>query len=180
MGCSRRRFLSSGTALTALTAGCTTVDPRSTPTPTARPDRDGDGVPDGPDDYPTDDRRGVRSFRASGTVSLQPGEFGGAVALTGSPDASGDIVHYEVSVDGDAGIDCLVFRRDAWDAYADGARDVAVVREYSRVDVTEASVTVQLDHGEYLFALDYTELLTAPGPEPVDVEHLLEIAEPVD
>lgn len=176
MGLSRRLFLSSASVLTA---GCASLDPRSTATPTPCPDRDGDGVPDGADDYPTDDRRASRSFRASGTVTLQPGEFGGAVALTDSPDASGDIVHYEVSVDSDEGIDCLVFRRDAWDAYADGSRDVDIVPEYSRVDVTEAAVTVQLDEGEFLFALDYTELLTDPGPDPVDVEHLLEIAEPI-
>lgn len=173
MGLSRRLFLSS---LPVFAAGCTSLTPGST-TPTARPDRDGDGVPDGADDYPTDDRRGVRSFRTSGTVTLRPGEFRAGVALTNSPDASGDIVHYEVSVDGEAGIDCLVFRREAWDAYADGARDVDVVSAYSRLDVTEASVTVQLDEGEYLFALDYTELLTDPGPDPVEVEHRLEIAE---
>lgn len=174
MGLSRRLFLSS---VPVLTAGCASLDPRST-NPTARPDRDGDGVPDGVDDYPTDDRRASRSFRASGTVTLQPGEFRGAVALTDSSDASGDIVHYEVAVDGEAGIDCLVFRRDAWDAYADSSRDVDIVPAYSRVDVTAADVTVQLDEGEYLFALDYTELLTDPGPDPVEVEHRLEIADP--
>lgn len=174
MGLSRRLFLSS---LPVLTAGCTSLDPRSA-TPTARPDRDGDGVPDGADDYPTDDRRAVRRFRASGTVTLQPGEYKGAVALTNSPAASGDILHYEVSVDGETGIDCLVFRREAWDAYADGSRDVDIVPEYSRMDVMEAAVTVQLDEGEYLFALDYTGLLTDPGPDPVDVAHRLEIAEP--
>jgi hypothetical protein len=174
MDLSRRLFLSS---VPVLAAGCASLDPRSK-TPTARPDRDGDGVPDGVDDYPTDDRRAVRSFRASGTVTLLPGEFKGAVALTDSPDASGDIVHYEVSVDGEAGIDCLVFRRDAWDAYAAGSRDVDVVGAYSRLDVTATDVTVQLDAGEYLFALDYTELLTDPGPDPVEVRHILEVAEP--
>lgn len=112
-------------------------------------------------------------------MTIPPGEFRSAVALTNSGRARGDIVHYEVEVAGDTGIDCLVFEREAWDAYADGARDVDVVRAYSRVNVTEADVTVQLDRGEYLFALDHTDLLTDPGPDGVEASVLLEIAEPL-
>lgn len=172
---SRRAFI---TTVPALTVGCTRLGSPSTSS-TEPPDRDGDGVPDDADDYPTDDRRGVRDFLAEGTVTLQPGEFGGAVALTNSPQASGDIVQYEVRVEGETGIDCLVFRRDAWDAYTAGSRDVSIVSGYSRVDVSEAEVTIQLDQGEYLFALDYTELASEPGPDSIEVYHRLEIAEPL-
>lgn len=159
--------------------GCAGLGVRSTPTPTPtpRPDRDGDGVPDAADDYPTDDRRATRSFRTEGTPTLRPGEFS-AVALTNSPRASGDVLHYEVAVAGDTAVDCLVFRRDAYDAYEAGARDVPVVAEYSRTAVTDADVTARLDRGEYLFAVDHTTLLTDSGTGSVEVHVVVETAEP--
>ena len=53
-----------------------------------------------------------------------------------------------------------------------------IVSEYSREGISEASVTATLDRGEYLFALDYTGLLTDPSRESVEVEFLLDIADP--
>lgn len=169
----RRGFLA---AVPAVLGGCTAF--AGTPTPTDRPDSDDDGVPDGADDYPNDPGRAVRSSRSEGSPTLPPGEVATGIALTNHPDASGEVLHYEVTVDGETPVDCLVFRRDAWDAYVDGARDVAVVDEYSRVGVTEASLTAQLDRGEFIFAVDYTGLLTDPGPDPVDVEYVVEMADP--
>lgn len=175
MRLSRRAF---STWLLALGGGC--LGSRSASTPTARPDRDGDGVPDGGDDYPDDAGRAFREFRVSGgTTTLEAGEFS-AVALTNSPRASGDVLHYEVSVVGAGAVDCVVFERDAYDAYEEGARDVPTVSEYSREGVGEASVTATLDRGEYIFALDCTGLLTEPGRESVEVEFVLDIAEPAN
>ncbi|QHS16638.1 hypothetical protein GWK26_05460 [haloarchaeon 3A1-DGR] len=155
--------------------GCLSGGDRATPTP--RPDADGDGAPDHGDDYPTDDRRAVRTFRSTGSPTLQPGEFT-AIALTNAPTARGDVLHYEVTVAGSTPVDCLVLERDPYDAYVDGARDVPIVDEYSRVGVREAEVTVELDRGEYLFVLDHTALKTDPGSDPVTVEHVVEMAEP--
>lgn len=168
----RRTFL---VGLAVLGSGCAGLRP--TPTETPRPDRDGDGVPDDADDYPTDARRAVRTFRLTGTPTLAPGEFD-AVALTNDPDESGEYLHYRVSVQGETPVDCLVFERDAYDAYEEGARDVPVVDRFSRTGVTDIDVTVQLDRGEYLFALDHTALATDPGPAPVEVELLVELADP--
>ena len=175
MRLSRRTF---STGLLALGSGC--LGSCSAPTPAAHPDRDGDGVLDGGDDYPDDAGRAFRKFHTGGgTTVLEAGEFS-AVALTNSPRASGDVLHYEVSVVGAGAIDCVVFERDAYDAYAEGARDVPIVSEYSREGVSEASVTAALDRGEYLFALDYTGLLTDPGSESVEVEFVLDIADPAN
>ena len=170
-----RRALLTGISSLAL-SGCSTAG-RQSSTTTKPPDSDGDGVPDHGDDYPNDDRRAVRKSRISGSPTLQPGEYSG-IALTNSPQAQGDILHYQVSVAGETGVDCLVFDRENWDAYADGARDVDVVTEYSRTNVTDVSVTLRLDRGEYLFAIDYTSLLTDPCQDSVEVSHVVEIAEP--
>lgn len=171
MRLSRRAFVLSALAFTS---GCISL--RSASTPTSKPDRDGDGIPDSADDYPDDDDRGIRTFRMDGTPTLEPGDFE-AVALTNSEQASGDVLHYEVATEGKA-VDCVVFERDAYDAYEDGARDVPVVSKYSRTDVVEAAVTKQLDQGEYIFAVDYTELLTAPAQDNVEVDLLVELADP--
>ena len=171
----RRRF-----SACLLGLGCGCVGARPSPTPTARPDRDDDGVPNGGDDYPADAGRAYRDFRmGGGTTTLRAGEFS-AVALTNSPRASGDILHYEVSVAGEGTVDCAVFERSAYDAYEEGARDVPVVPEYTREAVTEASVTATLDRGEYVFVLDYTRLLTEPRQESVEVDFTLDIAEPAN
>ncbi|WP_424002132.1 hypothetical protein ACOZ4I_00970 [Haloarcula salina] len=171
MRLTRRGFVA---GVCALGSGCVGFGDSSTPTP--RPDRDGDGAPDHADDYPGDERRAFRSFQWEGTATLEPGEFQ-AVALTNSERASGDFLDYEVSVHGETPVDCLVFERDAYDRYQDGARDVSVVSAYSRVGVTDASVTEQLARGEYLFALDYTDQSTAPGTAPVEVSITLELGE---
>jgi hypothetical protein len=170
----RRALLGSIATLTV--GGC--LGKQGQTTSTTQSDRDQDGVPDHADDYPTDDRRAFQSSYSSGSPTLQPGEFS-AIALTNSPQASGDILHYEASTDGDTGIDCLVFERTAYDAYESGNRDVSVVSRYSRTDVTSVSVTDQLDRGEYIFVVDYTQQLTAPGTDSVDVQYAVEIAEPV-
>lgn len=169
MRLTRRTFVA---GVCTLGSGCTGFGESSTPT--ARPDRDGDGVPDHADDYPSDERRASRSFQWEGTPTLQPGDFR-AVALTNSEQASGEFLDYEVSVNGETPVDCLVFERDAYDRFQDGARDVSVVSEYSRVGVTDASVTAQLARGEYLFVLDYTDQSTAPGSAPVEVSITLEL-----
>ncbi|SEH58979.1 hypothetical protein SAMN05192561_11012 [Halopenitus malekzadehii] len=170
---SRRALL--GTLGSIALGGCLSGGDRATPTPA--PDTDGDGVPDHGDDYPTDDRRAVRTFRSTGAPTLQPGEFT-AIAITNAPTARGDVLHYEVTVAGSTPVDCLVLERDAYDAYIEGARDVRIVNEYSRIGVREAEMTVELDRGEYLFVLDHTALKTDPGSNPVTVEHVVEIAEP--
>lgn len=172
-----RRALLGSIAILSL-GGCLDAVGRTTPTPTPHPDSDGDGVPNHADDYPTDDRRAFTSSRSTGSPTLERGAFS-AIALTNSPQASGEYLHYEVSTEGDATIDCLVFERDAYDAYQEGARDVPVVSEYSRLDVASASITTQLDRGEYIFALDYTSLATEPEAERVDVEYVVELADPV-
>lgn len=165
--------------LAAIGSGCAALGSPSTPTATPRPDRDDDGIPDGADDYPTDAQRGIRTFRMAGTTTLDPGDFQ-AVALTNEPDDRGEYLHYRVTVGGDTPVDCLVFERDAYDTYEDGARDVPVVSRLSRTGVTDTDVTVRLDRGEYLFALDYTMQGTAPGPDSVEVELLVELADPPD
>ncbi|WP_336338391.1 hypothetical protein [Haloarcula brevis] len=169
---SRRAFV---TTLVAVGSGC--LGSSRAPTPTTEPDADGDGVPDAVDDYPTDARRAFRSFRMAGTETLQPGQFS-AVALMNSPRARGDVLHYDVTVEGSAGVDCLVFDRAAYDAYQDGDRDVAIVPEYSRTGVTEATLTRTLDEGEYVFSLDYTDLLTEPGDASATVRRSLSLSEP--
>jgi hypothetical protein len=163
------------TALAGFGGGC--LGSRRATTPTPGPDTDGDGVPDEVDEYPTDARRASRNFRAEGTQTLQPGEFS-AVALTNSPRASGTVLQYDIAVEGDAAVDCLVFEREAYDAYEDGARDVSFVSEYSRIGVTETSLIRTLDRGEYVFSLDFTEQATPPGDERVTVTRLLELGEP--
>jgi len=110
-------------------------------------------------------------------VTLRPGEFS-AIALTNSPGASGDILRYDVATGGDNRVDCLVFERDAYDAYADGAREVSIVPEYSRTGVTETTLTGTLDGGEYIFSLDYTSLVTAPGENSVTVHRVIRVDEP--
>ncbi|ELZ21977.1 hypothetical protein [Natrinema limicola] len=100
------------------------------------------------------------------------------MALTNSEQDSGDIVKYEVTVTGSTGIDCLVFQRDAYDSYADGARDVSVMSEYSRLDVSETEVTEQIDKGEYMFVVDHTDLLTEPSTVPVEVSFVVQMIEP--
>jgi hypothetical protein len=79
---------------------------------------------------------------------------------------------------GDTVVDCLVFEREAYGAYQDGARDVSFVSEYSRTEVTETTLVCTLDQGEYIFSLDYTEQATTPGEEHVTVSRLLELSEP--
>ena len=170
----RRALLGSIATLTV--GGC--FGNQGQETSTTQPDRDHDGVPDHADDYPTDDQRAFQSSYSSGSPTLQRGEFV-AIALTNSPLASGDIVHYEVSTEGGTGIDCLVFERPAYDAYVSGSRDVSVVSRYSRTGVTSVSVTEHLDRGEYIFVVDYTELVTAPETDSVDVRYAVDIAEPV-
>ena len=70
-----------------------------------------------------------------------------------------------------------MLRRDAWDAYVDGARDVSVVDAYSRVGDTEASLTERLGQGEFNFTVDYTNLVTEPGAEPVEVSYVVSMAD---
>lgn len=169
----RRALL--GSVASIVLGGCLGGGGRATPT--SRPDLDGDGVPDHADDYPDDPERAVRTSRVGGTPTLQPGDYS-AVALTNSPRGKGEILHYELSVDGETPVDCLVFERDAYDAYVDGARDVPVVDEYSRTAVTETSLTARLDRGEYVLALDYTAQSTPPGAAPVEVDWVVELADP--
>jgi hypothetical protein len=156
-------------------SGCGGIQADSTPTP--KSDRDGDGIPDSGDDYPDDSSRAVRTFHMEGTPTLHPGDFE-AVALTNSKTASDQVLHYEVATSGDKPVDCVVFERDAYDTYEEGDRDVPVVSEYSRIDVTEAALTTQLDRGEYIFAVDYTALLTAPAEDSVAVDLSVELADP--
>jgi hypothetical protein len=163
--------------MAGVASGC--LGSRHPSTATVEPDADRDGVPDRGDDYPTDDRRAYREFRVEGTPTLRPGQFS-AVALTNSPRASGDVLHYDVAVDGDAEVDCLVFERAAYDAYEDGARDVPIVAEYSRTGITETTLTRTLDRGEYVFSLDHTDLVTDPGERRVTVNRLLELGEPAE
>ncbi|WP_436925705.1 hypothetical protein [Halosimplex amylolyticum] len=171
----RRAFVST---LVAALGGCTGLGSSSSSTPTARPDRDGDGVPDGADDYPDDGRRARRSSSSEGTTTIEVGEFE-ATALTNSPEASGGFLAYDVTVDGEGTVDCLVFRREDYDAFAEGARDVPVVSAFSRTDVSEAQVVEQLPEGEFIFALDYTEQATGPSRESVTVTYTVEMADPV-
>lgn len=171
---SRRAFIA---ALTAVGGGC--LGSRQSSTGTDAPDSDGDGVPDYGDDYPDDDRRAFRSFHTAGTVTLDRHQFS-AVALTNSPQASGDVLHYDIAVEGHTPIDCLVLEREAYDAYEGGARNIAMVSEYSRVGVTETTLTRTLDQGEYVFSLDYTGLITEPGKESVTVNRLLELSKPLN
>jgi hypothetical protein len=114
-----------------------------------------------------------------GTETLRPGQFS-AVALTNSPQASGDILHYDITVDGSTEVDCLVFEREEYDAYQDGDRDVSIVSEYSRTGITETTLTRTLDEGEYIFSLDYTDMVTDPDETSVSVTRLLELSEPAD
>ncbi|MBP2251001.1 hypothetical protein J2754_001322 [Halarchaeum solikamskense] len=178
MNRSRRALLGSLAAVTL--GGCLDdVTSRSTTTTTTASDRDGDGVPDRGDDYPDDPDRAFRSFHADsgGATTLEPGDFQ-AFALTNSPEASGDVLHYEASVAGDTPIDCLVFERDAYDRYERGDRDVPIAESYSRAAVTETSLTARLDRGAYVFAVDYTDQTTPTGTGPVDVTYTLDLAEP--
>ncbi len=171
---SRRVFIAS---LAVFGGGC--LSSRSSSKSTAESDRDSDGVPDTTDDYPTDDRRAYRSFQIDGTETLQPGQFS-AVALTNSPQASGDVLHYDINVDGNTEVDCLVFEREAYDAYQNGDREVSIVSKYSRTGITETTVTQRLDQGEYIFSLDYTDLVTDPNETSVTVTRSLELGEPAD
>jgi hypothetical protein len=155
-------------------SGC--IGHQRDPTPTAKPDSDGDGIPDSADDYPADATRGSRTFRRKGTLTLQPGDFD-AVAITNSNQSNSQVLHYKVATGGDIAVDCLLFERDAYDAYEEGNREVSVVSEYSRINVTETELTKQLDQGEYIFAVDYTALLTSPEAESVEVDLLVELAD---
>ncbi len=162
--------------IAAAGSGCLGL--RSEPTPTARPDSDDDGVPDGVDDYPSDDRRAFQSSSAAATTTIDAGEFR-AIGLTNSPRASGEYLDYEVAVEGEGTVDCLVFRREAYDAYEQGARDASVVAALSRTDVSEAKVVDRLPEGQFIFSLDYTEQTTEPGRESVTVMYTVEMADPV-
>jgi hypothetical protein len=163
-------------ALLAAGGGCLDGSAGSTPTATAT-DGDGDSVPDRVDDYPDDPDRAFRSLRAAGTVTLRPGEFD-ALALTNSPRAGGEVLHYDVSVVGEGTVDCLVLEREAYDAYQQGARDVPVVEAYSRTGVTETALTSRLATGEFLFVLDNTDLAGEASAEPLTVSRVVELAEP--
>ena len=171
---SRRAFV---VALAGIGSGCVGVRQFS-PTTTA-PDTDGDGIPDRADRYPNDSRRAFRDHGREGTYTLRPGQFS-ATALTNSPRASGEILHYDVEVEGPTEVDCLVFEREAYDAYVTGARDVPIVSEYSRTGITETTLTRTLDEGEYIFSLDHTSQTTDPGERSVTVNLSLELAEPAD
>lgn len=171
---SRRTFVGS---IAVFGGGC--LGSRSSSKSTAESDSDGDGVLDSADDYPTDDRRAFRSFQMDGTETLRPGQFS-AVALTNSPQASGDVLHYDIAVDGSSEVDCLVFEREEYDTYQDGDQDVSIVSEYSRTGITETTLTRTLDEGEYIFSLDYTDLVTDPDESSVTVDCLVELSEPAD
>ncbi|MBZ6496372.1 hypothetical protein [Natrinema longum] len=171
---SRRAFV---VVLVGIGSGC--VGTRQSSPTTTESDTDGDGVPDRADRYPNDSRRAFRDHSREGTYTLRPGQFS-ATALTNSPEASGEVLHYDVEVEGDTEVDCLVFEREAYDAYAAGARDVPIVSEYSRTGVTKTTLTRTLDKGEYLFSLDYTSQVTAPSEQSVTVNLYLELAEPAD
>ncbi|WP_459191606.1 twin-arginine translocation signal domain-containing protein [Halosimplex sp. J119] len=174
MRSTRRAFV---VALAAAGGGCLGIG--NDPTPTARPDSDDDGIPDDVDDYPTDDRRGLRSSSTEATEStIEAGEFR-AYGLTNSPQDSGEYVEYDVTVEGEGAVDCLVFRREAYDAYEEGDRDAAVVDELSRTGVSETNVVEQLPEGEFIFVLDYTAQATDPERERVTVSYSVEIADPV-
>lgn len=166
---SRRAFVAGAAACWA---GC--VGPSAGPTSDAETDSTADrrtaNVPADQPETPTCERD-LPSGGLAGSGTLAPGEFTAALALTNSELACGDVVRYEVTVAGETPVDCLVFERNAWDAYVDGARDVPVVSRYSRVGVTAADVTLTLDRGQYLFAVDYTGLMTPPGAEDVAVEY---------
>ncbi|WP_408957263.1 hypothetical protein [Natrinema sp. 74] len=164
-------------ALAGIGSGC--VGTRQSSPATTESDTDGDGIPDHADRYPNDPRRAFRDQSREGTYTLHPGQFS-ATALTNSPQASGKVLHYEAEVEGDTEVDCLVFEREAYDAYAAGDRDVSIVSEYSRTGITETTLTRTLDEGEYLFSLDYTRQVTDPGEQSVTVNHFLELAEPAD
>lgn len=168
----RRAFLLTSTALLS---GCSALN--ADPTPTERPDRDGDGVPDGPDDYPDDPRRALRSSSTEGTFELAPGEFSAHQLQSAAADG-GDYLGYDLTVQGDATVDVLVFERTAYDAYEAGARDVVVVEEYTRQNVADTSLVAELDGGELILALDNTDQLTPATEEPVTVEFRLSVAEP--
>ena len=114
-----------------------------------------------------------------GAITLRPGAFGGAVAFTDASSDHGAIVHYDISVEGTTGVDCLIFDRSAWDAYQAGDHDVDPVSVFSRLDVTETTTTVRVEGGEYPFAIDNTRVGTDPGPNTVTMHHVFEIAEPV-
>ena len=168
----RRAFLLSSVALLS---GCSALE--ADPTPTERPDRDDDGVPDGPDDYPDDPRRALRSSSTEGTFKLAPGEFS-AHQLQGAAADGGDYLAYDLTVRGDATVDVLVFERAVYDAYEKGARDVAVVEEYTRPDVADTSLVDELDDRELILALDNTDQLTPATEETVAVDFRMSVAEP--
>lgn len=126
--------------------------------------------PSGEADATPDCTRDPPSGSLDGTFTVAPGAFVAAVALSNSSTACGGVVRYDVSVRGDTPVDCLVFEREAWGAYVDGARDASFVSRYSQTDVTDATAAHQLDRGQYLFAVDYTSVATPPGDEPVTVD----------
>jgi len=172
MALPRRAFLLSSTTVLS---GCSALS--TDPTPTERPDRDGDGVPDGPDDFPDDPRRALRSSSTEGRFDLAPGEFS-AHQLQGAAAGGGDYLAFDLTVLGDATVDVLVFERAAYDAYEEGARDVAVVEEYTRTDVADTSLVAELDGSELLLALDNTDQLTPATEETVTVDFRMSVAEP--
>ncbi|WP_372479240.1 hypothetical protein ACAH01_11305 [Halomicrobium sp. HM KBTZ05] len=169
----RRELLLSGAALLA---GCSALGGEQTPTPTP-PDGDDDGVPDRADDYPDDPRRAFTSSSSEGIVELAPGEFS-AHQLQNDDTAGGSYLSYEVSVVDDATVDVLVFERAAYDAYQSGARDVSVVDEYTRQNVSETALVERLDDRALLLALDNTDQQTPATDDPIEVEFELAIAEP--
>ncbi|WP_415379192.1 hypothetical protein [Halosimplex sp. TS25] len=175
MSPTRRAF---ATGLAAVCGGCLGLGPAQSSTPTDRPDSDGDGVPDDVDDYPNDDRRAFRSSSSEGTTTIEAGEFR-AIGLTNTPQDSGEYVDYDVAVEGEGTVDCLVFRREEYDAYEQGARDASPVAAFSRTDVSEAHVVEQLPEGQFIFSLDCTEQSTEPGRESVTVTYSIKMADPV-
>ena len=127
------------------------------------------------DEDPTPDcARDPPSGSLDGTFTVAPGEFVAAIALSNSSTGCGGVVRYEVSVRGETPVDCLVFEREAWDAYVGGARDVSFVSRYSETGVTDVTVTHQLDRGQYLFAVDYSSVATPPGDGSVTVDARVE------
>jgi len=176
MALQRRAFLLSSVAALS---GCSSLTTDPTPTTTERPDGDGDGVPDGVDDYPGNPDLAYRSSSSEGTLTVNPGDFS-AYQLQGPGSDGENHLRYEASVVGDGTVDVVVFERGDYDEYEDGARDVPVVDRYTRTDVTEASVLDALGDRELILAVDNTELLSPATDQPVDVEFLLEIAEPAD
>lgn len=154
-------------------AGCSGLS--STPTASPEPpDQDGDGVKDSLGEYPNDGSRSEQITSVQETVTLNPGDF-----KSYRVDAADEfrVVSWQVNVNAKELIDSLVMPKESYQTYINDGDDWQYSGTYSRKSIANFKAEPQLLPKEtWFFVLDYTREMTAPGPQRIDVDVTLEVA----